>query len=180
MVYEPGFTDERIDTVCGGHSLKKKLQDRFAKSVAASIDLNQTRYRHSHDQEGEFWISFRGIEIFSAGSLSYLSSLGALAAKNRADGATPAQAYELAWPVMDASGLFLLEQMNKDLFCSLSLTVEEMLEHNNPVIRALALIDARYGKRRLATFDPITEHHLVQKLYHLRCEAEAITAQISS
>jgi hypothetical protein len=160
--------------------LKKQLHDRFARSVAASIDLNQTRYRHSHDQEGEFWISFRGSRIFSAGSLSYLSSLGALAAKNRADGSTPAQAYELAWPVMDSSGLFLLEQMKKDLFISLSLTVEEMSEHNNPVIRALAIIDARYGKRRLATFDPITEHDLVQRLHTLRCEAEGIAAHISS
>jgi len=81
---------------------------------------------------------------------------------------------------MDSSGLFLLEQVNKDLFCSLSLTVEEMLGHNNPVIRALAIIDARYGKRRLATFDPITEHQLVQRLYNLRCEAEGIAAHTSS
>jgi hypothetical protein len=175
----PGVTTKDRDSMRWSQ-LKKQLQDRFAGSVAANIDLNQTRYRHSHDQEGEFWISFGGSRIFSSGSLSYLSSLGVLAAKNRADGSTPAQAYELAWPVMDSSGQFLLEQMNKDLFHSLSLTVEEMLEHNNPVIRALAIIDARYGKRRLATFDPITEHHLVQRLHNLRCEAEGIAAPTSS
>jgi hypothetical protein len=62
------------------------------------------------------------------------------------------------------------------LFHSLSLTVEDMLEHNNPVIRALAIIDARYGKRRLATFAPITEHQLVQTLHTLRCDAEGIAA----
>lgn len=160
--------------------LKKQLQGRIARSVVASVDLNQTRYRHSHDEEGEFWISFHGSRIFSTGSLSYLSSLAALTAKNRADGSTPAQAYELAWPVMDASGLFLLEQMNKDLFCSLSLTVEEMLDHNNPVVRALAIIDARYGKRRLAMLNPITEHPLVQKLHNLRWEAEGVEAHTLS
>jgi len=160
--------------------LKKQLQARFASSVAASIDLNQTRYRHSHDQEGEFWISYHGSRIFNAGSLSYLSSLGALTAENRADGSSPAQACELAWPIMDTSGLFLLEQMNKDLFHSLSLTVKDMLEHNNPVIRALAIIDTRYGKRRLATFDPSTEHQLVQRLHDLRCEAEGMAAPASS
>jgi hypothetical protein len=100
--------------------LKKQLHDRIAKSVVASIDLNQTRYRHSHDEEGEFWISFQGSRIFSTGSLSYLSSLAALTAKNRTDGSTPAQAYELAWPVMDASGLFLLEQMNKAMLNSIT------------------------------------------------------------
>lgn len=160
--------------------LKKQLHDRISRNVVASIDLNQTRYRHSHDEEGEFWISFRGSRIFSTGSLSYLSSLAALTAKNRADGARPAQAYELAWPEMDASGLYLLEQMNKDLFCSLSLTVEEMLDHNNPVVRALAIIDARYGKRRLAMLNPITEHPLVQRLHNLRCEAEGVASRILS
>lgn len=160
--------------------LKKQLHDRIASSVRASVDLNQTRYRHSHDEEGEFWISFRGSRIFSTGSLSYLSSLAALTAKNRADGSTPAQAHELAWPVMDASGLFLLAQMNKDLFCSLSLTVEEMLDHNNPVVRALAIIDTRYGKRRLAMINPIAEHPLVQRLHHLRCEAEGVEAHTLS
>jgi hypothetical protein len=158
--------------------LKKQLQGRFAKNIAASIDLNQTRYRHSHDQEGEFWISLRGSRIFSAGSLSYLSSLGTLTAKNRADGSTPAQAYEMAWPVMDSSGTFLLEQMNKDLFCSLSLTVEQMSEHTNPVIRALAVVDARYGKRRLSAFNSSSEHLLVQKLHNFRLEAEGMAAYI--
>jgi hypothetical protein len=155
--------------------LRKQLQDRFATSVTASVDLNQTRYRHSHDQEGEFWISVRGSRIFSAGSLSYLCSLGALAANSQQDGASPAQAYEQAWPVMESSGLMLLEQVNKELFGSLSQTVDEMLKHCNPVIRALALVDTRYGKRRLARFDPATEHPLVQRLYRLRCDAEGIT-----
>jgi hypothetical protein len=154
--------------------LKKQLKDRFAGSVAASIDLNQTRYRHSHDQEGEFWISFSGSRIFSAGSMTYLSALADLAAKHKAEGATPAEAYEKAWTVMEASGLMLLEQINRDLFGSLSQTVEEMLVHRNPIIRALAVIDSRYGKRRLATFDPDAEHQLVQHLYRLRCEAEGL------
>lgn len=156
--------------------LKKQIQARFAISVAANIDLNQTRYRHSHDQEGEFWISVCGSRIFSAGSLSYLRSLGKLTAKNRANGYSPGQAYTIAWPVMDASGLFLLEQMNKDLFSSLSMTVEHMLEHKNPVIRALAIIDTRYGKRRLASMDLVGEHQLIQTLYNLRCNVEGIVA----
>lgn len=154
--------------------LRKQLQDRFADSVVTDIDLHQTRYRHSHDKEGEFWISFRGKQIFSAGSLSYLSALGTLAAKNRDEGATLAEAYEQAWPIMDASDLILLEQLNKDLFESLSQSVDDMLRHCNPVIRALAIVDARYGKRRLATFSTETEHRLVQHLHRLRCEAEGV------
>lgn len=72
----------------------------------------------------------------------------------------------------------LLEQINRDLFCSLSQTVEEMLEHRNPVIRGLAVIDARYGKRRLELFNPVGEHALVQSLYRLRCEAEGVQPSV--
>jgi hypothetical protein len=160
--------------------LKKQLQTRMAESVSGSIDLHQTRYRHSHDQEGEFWITLGKSRIFSSGSLSYLSSLGELAAKHRDEGASPAQAFERAWTTTEASGLMLLEQMNKDLFESLSQTVEKMLGHRNPVVRALAIIDTRYGKRRLADFDSTNEHPLIQRLYQLRCEAEGIAPNTSS
>lgn len=160
--------------------LKKHLQTRMAESVSGSIELHQTRYRHSHDQEGEFWITSNKDRIFSSGSLSYLSSLGKLTAEHRTAGASPAQAYERAWPLMEASGLMLLEQINKDLFQSLSQPVEEMLGHRNPVIRALAIIDTRYGKRRLADFDSTNEHPLVQRFYQLRCDREGIVLNISS
>jgi hypothetical protein len=155
--------------------LRKQLKDRFAPSVANKVDFNQTRYRHSHDQEGEFWITLGKERIFSAGSMSYLSTLWQVTAAHKQNGATPAEAYNQAWPEMDAKGLMLLEAINKDLFSSLSQTIDQMLEHSNPVIRALAMLDTRYGKRRLAAFDAAGEHPLVQRLFYLRCEAEGLT-----
>jgi hypothetical protein len=155
--------------------LKTQLKARIATSVAGAIDLHQTRYRHSHDQEGEFWITLGKERIFSAGSLSYLSTLSQVASAHCASGATPAEAYQRAWSEMDASGLMLLEAINKDLFSSLSLTVEQMLEHGNPVVRALAIVDTRYGKRRLAAFDPADQHPLIRRFFYLRCEAEGVT-----
>jgi len=154
--------------------LKKQLESRFAKGVAARVALHQTRYRHSHDQEGEFWITLDKNRIFSSGSLSYLTSLSALTAKHRGEGDTTAHAYKRAWPILDASGLFLLEQINKDLFLSLSLGIDEMLASTSPVVRALALIDSRFGKRRLAAFDPASEHLLIEGLYCLRCDVEGV------
>jgi hypothetical protein len=154
--------------------LKTQLKARIATSVSAAIDLHQTRYRHSHDQEGEFWITLGKEQIFKAGSLSYLLTLGQVAAEHRANGDTVDEAYARAWPEMDAKGLMLLEAINKDLFSSLGMTVEEMLEHRNPVVRALAVVDTRYGKRRLALFDPANENALVQRFFYLRCEAEGV------
>lgn len=160
--------------------LRKQLKERVAASVVDSLDFNQTHYRHSHDQEGEFWITFQKDKVFSAGSLTYLVELGKLTTAAHERGATWAQAYDEAFPVMDASGLMLLEKINKDLKNSLSLTVEDMLEHGNPIIRALAVVDTRFGKRRLATFNAVDEHSLVQQLFELRCRAEGVTPVFES
>jgi|GEM_PF-1265252 len=154
--------------------LKTQLKARIATSVAGMIDFHQTRYRHSHDQEGEFWITLGKEQIFNAGSLSYLSTLSDVVSGHRANGATVGEAYARAWPEVDAKGFMLLEAVNKDLFSSLSMTVEEMLEHCNPVVQALAIVDSRYGKRRLAAFDPANQSALVQRFFYLRCEAESI------
>jgi hypothetical protein len=154
--------------------LKTQLKARIATSVAGTIDFHQTRYRHSHDQEGEFWITLGKERIFSAGSLSYLSALSHVTSGHRANGATLAEAYQRAWPELDAYGLMLLEAINKDLFSSLSMTVKEMLDHSNPIVRALAVVDTRYGKRRLAAFNPVDEPPLVHRFFYLRCEAEGI------
>lgn len=114
--------------------LKKQLQTRMAESVLGSIDMHQTRYRHSHDEEGEFWIMLGKSRIFSSGSLSFLSSLGKLAAKHRDEGTSRALSFDRAWTITEANGLMLLEQINKDLFLSLSQTAEEMLQHRSPVV----------------------------------------------
>jgi hypothetical protein len=143
--------------------LKKHVKDRIAASLASSIEINQTRYRHSHDQEGEFWISFDKERIFSAGSLTYLFTLGQVVSENRANGVALADAYKQAWPVLENKGVMLLEEINKDLFCSLSHTV-----------------DTRYGKRRLELFDPVEEHPLVQRLYRFRCDAEGVQPSVRS
>lgn len=94
--------------------LKKQVKERIAKCLANSIEINQTRYRHSHDQEGEFWITFGKERIFSAGSLTYLSKLGQIVSDNRANGAPLAEAYKQAWPILGNQGIMLLEEINKD------------------------------------------------------------------
>ena len=152
--------------------LRKQLGARLAPGLGNRLALNQTRYRHSHDQEGEFWMSFDKERIFSAGSMTYLSMLAKTASAANDRGASWAQAYSQAWPVMEASGHMLLEKINADLLASLSMAVEDMLGHVNPVIRALALADKRFGKRRLAAFDAAGEHPLVVRVFQLRCRAE--------
>lgn len=160
--------------------LRKRLLDRVASSIQSRVDIHQTRYRNAHDQEGEIWLTIDKARIFSSGSASYLSKLGTVVGEIHAEGATWPEAYERAWPIMESSGFMLLEAINKDLFNSLNLSLEEMIEQTNPLLKALAIIDSRFGKRRLASFDASNEHDLVKRLFILRCEAEGVNISNTS
>lgn len=60
-----------------------------------------------------------------------------------------------------------------------TLSIEAALESEDPIIRALAIVDRRVGKRRLAKIDMMeVEHPLVRQFYTLRCEAEGLNAPL--
>lgn len=63
----------------------------------------------------------------------------------------------------------------RDLEQYLTLTVETALVSPSPLIRALAVLDRRLGKRRLrALAFPPDEHPLVRAMFALRCDVEGI------
>lgn len=55
-----------------------------------------------------------------------------------------------------------------------SLAFPDILAHEDPMVRALGMLDARLGKRRLKAVDAPDDHPLVQALYALRREAEGL------
>ena len=65
-------------------------------------------------------------------------------------------------------------QLNALLLESLSLSIESMLKHRSPIIRGLAVLDRRFGKRRLIAFDIETEHPFVRLLFEFRCTIEGV------
>ena len=66
-------------------------------------------------------------------------------------------------------------EFRKSLKEYLTLPIGEALVSENVLIRALALIDRRVGKRKLCEIKvPEDEHELIKLMYKLRCEAESI------
>lgn len=63
----------------------------------------------------------------------------------------------------------------EDLEAYLSMPLEDALVAPSPLVRALAMIDRRFGKRRLRALQfAKNELPLVRALHALRCEAEGI------
>jgi hypothetical protein len=55
---------------------------------------------------------------------------------------------------------------------------EQLIAAPDPLVRALAMLDRRVGKRRLSKVAFATEHRWVQQLHQLRCESEAVWPQV--
>ena len=75
---------------------------------------------------------------------------------------------------LEGRGVAMRWQIERVLLESLSLSIERMLKHRSPIVRGLALLDQRCGKRRLARFDAAAEHPFVQDMLEFRCAAEGI------
>lgn len=152
--------------------LKQRLEDNFADSLQRRVELHQTRYRESHDQEGEFWITFDKTKILSIGSMTMLNALSKAKIELRETGMSHAEAHSQAIDELERQGALLLEQVISQLKNYLNQSIDEIMSAPSPIIRALGLLDRRFGLRRLERFDPSGEHEFVALLYGLRCKAE--------
>ena len=157
--------------------LKQRLESNFAESLRGRVALHQTRYRECHDQEGEFWITLDGVRILSIGSMTALNALSKARVDLQETGMSAAGAVSHALDDLDRRGVFVLEQIVRQLTTYLNLSIDEIMTSSSPVVRALGLLDRRFGLRRLQRFDASAEHEFVALLYDLRCRAEGLTLQ---
>jgi len=165
--------------------LKKRIEGNFAASVASRVEVWTTRYRGTPDGDGEGWVTIDKQRVSSMGTYTYLAKSYRETDRLRQEsGCTnyfdPAQsegycdAAREADRLVKKEGHFALWDFNQALFGSLSLSIDDAIQSDNPIIRAFATLDRRFGKRRLRAFDDSGETALVQILYRFRCEVEGI------
>lgn len=76
-------------------------------------------------------------------------------------------------------GIFNDLEFRESLREYLDLSIEDALVSENVLIRAIALIDRRVGKRTLSKIKmPENEHQLVKFMYNMRCETDGIIYQV--
>ena len=161
--------------------LRSTLEERFAPALQGRVRLHQARYRHAHEELGRVWVAVDGEEraAFATGARWRHVREGADRLMDEREAWGSPAAYEQA--VADAAeaarraGVHGDEDVLHELEASLSLPVDAALASESPLLRALAVLDARVGKRRLrALAAAADEHPLVVALLRLRCDAEGI------
>ncbi|MFX4298023.1 MULTISPECIES: SF0329 family protein [Roseobacteraceae] len=171
--------------------LKQRIEDCFAESAKGRVEVWNTRYRNSHDQEGEAWITIDKIQVHSMGSLTYLVKYYEQSTQIQQERACQdygddqqikgyLAAQEEVQQRLRNDGTIPLEEFNSTLFEYLNLSIEEILGSDQMVLRALGMFDKRLGKRRLKSLNLSSDHELVQSFFRIRCAFEGIRPQLDT
>jgi hypothetical protein len=75
---------------------------------------------------------------------------------------------------LEVRGVTTRQRLNALLFDTLSLSIDRMVKHPSPIVRGLAMLDRRFGKRRLRNRKTAAEHPFVRGMFEFRCAAEGI------
>lgn len=75
---------------------------------------------------------------------------------------------------LEEEGFAFRWEVHALLVQSLSLPVEKLLKHRSPVVRGLAMLDGRCGKRRLRSLGAGDEHPFVERMLAFRRDAEGL------
>jgi hypothetical protein len=84
------------------------------------------------------------------------------------------EAWDEATKRLHDAGIFSSHDLPRSMFTYLNLNIDDALTSENPIIRAFAMLDRRFGKRRLCDFDSTNEHPLVGQFYRFRCHVEGL------
>jgi hypothetical protein len=127
--------------------LKAKIEDRFATSLRKRVAIHMTSYHEAGWLEGRGWLLIDKEQLPLAATLPY--------------GAPR------------ASGEHDRPSLHAVLVAYLDLSLAGALASEEPIHRALAMIDRRLGRRR---FEGLrlgdNEHPIVRQLYEVRAAAE--------
>jgi hypothetical protein len=156
--------------------LKSRISELVDPSVRDRVALHQARYRYTREEVGRVWLTIDGREVASFDSSTYTRRRAELAHALEHDMTSP-EADAVARRELREAGLSDDYEAIADLGRYLSLSIEDALASPSPLVRALAVIDRRVGKRRLRSLaaNPI-EHPLVRQLLRLRLDAGQTTA----
>lgn len=154
---------------------KKTVESFFSDSVKGRVELRSTRYRGTHDKEGRGYIIFDKKEIWSMCTLTFYSiEYECINKIMQRENIEAYKAHKIAHDELVQEGKFnqYTYYDSLDEYCSNS--IEESISSDNILIRCLAMLDSRLGKRRLRSFDLKQENEKVIQFLKIRCECEGL------
>lgn len=145
--------------------LKKRLETNLCEDLVGRLRFHMTIYRATHPDEGRAWITLDGRVIFSACTLKAwrrehviaVEALGLPEASASHGESMNLPDYDPTRVRVEASrraeGLLTCYEFTGGARTFLDVPFAEALASADPVVRGLAVVDRRFGRRRLEAFD---------------------------
>ena len=155
-------------------ALKTAVERFFAPSLKGRVVLRSIAYRGAHDNVGRGVIVVDGDEVWNLCTLTYWAKEHNRLSERRAEhGAVQGDRMDVCGDLLK-EGVMSQWTYHHTLAEYLNSSIEESLASENPLARALAMLDTRLGKQRLVRLDMSGEHPMVTYFYALRCAAEGL------
>ena len=164
--------------------LKKRIEDGFAESVRGRVEIWETRYRKAPEEELEIWVTIDAQRVASYGyfrfegahypkvrQLTLERSLSQQQPDYRVELTSVEKAVLAALAEDDVLDPYRFQRSMAEF---LNTSIDDCIASDDPVLRGLAVLDSRFGKRRLKALDASLDVPFVSRFYKLRCEAEGI------
>ena len=159
--------------------LKTNVESLFAENVRGIVELRSVSYNHSHDNHGRGYITVYGKEVWNMCTFQYFPIEKAQIDVNLELYAENARSAQLdAVNELDMEGVYSQSGFYFLLHEYCSMPIHESLNSNIPLIKSLAILDRRVGKRKLSTLNLAMDHEMVKYFYTLRCSLEKINKAI--
>ena len=151
--------------------VRKLVEDRFAQSVAGRVHIHSTRYGQCTCGRG--WITIDGREIADLNTLLAWPRFGSVGHPSDEHG----------YPIIDDAartcgalvepGEFTRSQLHEACWEFLHTSLNASVASTDPLVKALAVLDARVGAQRLKRIQSEDLHPLTRALLEFRLAADA-------
>jgi hypothetical protein len=141
----------------------KKLRifrERLAPALQKRTALRSAGYRDAYEERGRSWIEFDGREVISFCDFVH-------------ENAWREHGRDLA--AVAAAGVYSKQDFGSAFTEFIDLGIDSALASGNPLIRGLAVLDRRVGRRRLRTLAATAQPEPVETLLKLRLAAEGMS-----
>jgi hypothetical protein len=153
--------------------LRFELKERLADNLKSRMDYHLTTYKNSRGYMGRAWITWDGKEILNFSNQDtwkkYQSYSNELAETHYISHEAIKETERTEEDIME-KGEFSKYDFSENAFIFLNLNVQEAIKSKNTILRALAVVDKRIGKRTLDELQKSEHHPMIKHLIGLRTE----------
>ncbi|HCO62444.1 MAG TPA: hypothetical protein DIT49_03210 [Clostridiales bacterium] len=163
--------------------IRNKLEhDYLCPALRGRIQYFSTSYWESHDQTGRAAIRLDGVEVLRSNYYAYEQNYWNRCQALQREGVgedDPKVLFQLAHEGTLTDGCFDNVVFYEAFHEFDNQSIEKSLVSENPLVRILALLDRRLGKRRLLALEESMEQELdwVRAFYVIRMQAEGLMEQ---